>query len=68
MKNRLKEFRELQGWSQPKLSLKSGVAQTTISAIERGMIIPSVQTAQRLADALNRPIDDLFRASASNDA
>lgn len=47
-------------WSQPKMSLKSGVPQTTISAVERGIIVPSVQTATKLAEALDCAIEDLF--------
>ena len=36
MQNRLKFLRESRQWSQPKMSLKSGVPQTTIIVVFRG--------------------------------
>lgn len=60
MQNRLKILREDRRWSQPKLSFESGIPQTTISAVERGVIVPSVQAAAKLADALDCTIEDLF--------
>jgi transcriptional regulator with XRE-family HTH domain len=48
----LKPLREGQGWSQRTLAARSGVAQNTISQLERGerQAIPS--TVRKLAEAL----------------
>lgn len=45
-------LRELQGWSQNELSEKSGIPQSTISAIERSRINLGVERAKQLARAL----------------
>lgn len=56
----LKRMREKACLSQMRLSLISEVPQTTISAIESGTI-PTVETAAKLAQALNVSIDDLLK-------
>lgn len=56
---RLKKIRERQGLSQTDLSIKSGVLQTTISAIERGTD-PTGKIISRLATALNITTDELL--------
>lgn len=55
---KLKEIRKRKGLSQLKLEELSGIAQSTISTIERGAT-PNVQIANRLAQALNVSIEDL---------
>ena len=45
-------LRELQGWSQNELSERSGIPQSTISAIERERINSGVERAKQLARAL----------------
>lgn len=61
MKNRLKEMRELVGVSQEELAKKSGVSRTTISEIEtnKKMVVTNI-TLERLANALNLKITDIF--------
>jgi transcriptional regulator with XRE-family HTH domain len=49
---RLKPVREDQGWSQRDLAAKSGVAQNTISQLERGERKAMPSTVRKLADAL----------------
>jgi transcriptional regulator with XRE-family HTH domain len=53
-------MREARGWSQTKLSIKSGVPQTTISAIETGKICPTVKPLKKLASALGCKVSDLI--------
>jgi transcriptional regulator with XRE-family HTH domain len=48
----LKRVREEQGWSQRNLAAKSGVAQNTISQLERGERKAMPSTVRKLADAL----------------
>lgn len=50
---RLPELRDVRGWSQAELARQSGVAQTTISAIERGQSQGvNFDVLERLAEAL----------------
>lgn len=58
--NGLKTIREAKGWSQVKLSMRSGVAQTMISAIERGKRNSTVRILSKLAKALGCKLDDLI--------
>lgn len=58
--NQLKSKRVEMGWSQQRLATESGVGQTTISAIERGAMNPTVEVALKLAKTMNTSIDDLF--------
>ena len=53
-------FRKAKGWSQKKLSDKSGVSQTYISELEANKKQPTVFIAQKLATALNVTLSDLI--------
>ena len=49
----LREARDARKWTQERLEAESGVAQTTISKIERGDVTnPSNDTVQKLEQAL----------------
>jgi transcriptional regulator with XRE-family HTH domain len=58
--SKLRIVRILCGKSQAQLSIDSGVHYSTISRIERGMIGPSKQQREQLAQALQVPADSLF--------
>ena len=60
MKNHLKEKRKKAGLSQYQLSKLAGISQATISHIERGMFIPTIDTAYRVAAVLGVRVDDIF--------
>lgn len=55
--------REEKGWSQTKLSMKSGVPQTTISAIERDIISPTLKPLVKLASAFGCQVSDLIESA-----
>jgi transcriptional regulator with XRE-family HTH domain len=57
----LRELRRQRGLSQQELSRATGVAQNTISEIERGHREPQGSTLRKLARALDVEIVDLFR-------
>lgn len=57
----VKTLRKKQGLSQIDLSVKSGVVQTTISAIERGSD-PTGKILVNLAKALNVTTDELLNS------
>jgi transcriptional regulator with XRE-family HTH domain len=56
---RLKEVRELHGWSQAKLAKESDVSRDSISNYETGQREAWPATAKKLADALHVEIADL---------
>ena len=53
IKNRLKEFRELQGISQEELSRLCGIDSGNICKIERGQRVPRYKTLEKIASALD---------------
>ncbi len=57
---KIKEQRQKLGLSQDELSKRTGIPRTTISAIESGRAVPSVDYALRLAKALNCTVEELF--------
>jgi transcriptional regulator with XRE-family HTH domain len=57
---RLKEVRELHGWSQTKLAEEADVSRDSISNYETGHREAYPATAKRLADALDVEIADLI--------
>lgn len=59
VENNVKNRRRELGMTLEQLSQESGVPVSTISDVERG-IEPKVKTAQRIAWALNRTIDELW--------
>src|SRR3569623_139004 len=63
LKNRLKAFRQAQGWSQGELASRAGVSRTEVSAIEVERLVPSVAAALSLAAALGCRVEDLFGLS-----
>ena len=62
---RLKEVRELHGWSQARLAEESGVSRDSISNYETGQREAWPATAKKLADALGVEIGDLARPKAT---
>lgn len=61
IKNRLKEFRELQGISQEELSKKTGLSRTTISKIENNEEVNvNTRTIVRLAEVFGVAPSEIF--------
>lgn len=61
---RLRSLREQQGLSLRALAERCGLSINAISQIERGENSPTVSSLQRLASALNIPINDFFQDEA----
>jgi len=59
--NSLKEERARLGLTQAELADRIGVSRKTINTVENGIFIPSTILALRLAAALDRRVEDLFR-------
>ncbi len=60
MENRIRSFREAQGWSQGELARRLGVSRQTINAVETDKYDPSLPLALRLAKLFAEPVDQLF--------
>ncbi|MGN0921478.1 MAG: helix-turn-helix domain-containing protein [Cellvibrio sp.] len=61
--NRLKQLREIQGFSQRELAKRSGITHSNISMIEQGQVSPSIQSINRILNALSVSPQDFFRST-----
>lgn len=59
--NSLKEERARLGLTQAELADRIGVSRKTINTVENGIFVPSTLLALKLAAALDRRVEDLFR-------
>lgn len=64
MNNRLRELRELLGWSQGQLAEQLEVSRQTINALETGKYDPSLPLAFRIARLFEQPIESIFLPDA----
>lgn len=60
MKNRLRELRAEQGWSQADLAERLGVSRQSVNAIETGRFDPSLPLAFKLAKLFGKRIEQVF--------
>ncbi|HDY97270.1 MAG TPA: transcriptional regulator [Pseudomonas sabulinigri] len=60
MKSRLREMRNVAGWSQGELANRIGVSRQTINAIEQEKYDPSLPLAFKLARVFSLPIESIF--------
>ena len=65
---RLAEVRKDKGISQERLSELSGVSRVTIARFETGRQSPTLETLDRMAQALGVPIDAIADRKAVDDA
>ena len=68
MKNKLKQLRAENGWTQADLGVRLGVSRQTIIAIEKGKFDPSLPLAFKLARIFQRPIETIFSDQAPIDS
>jgi putative transcriptional regulator len=61
LSNQLKEARTVLGLTQAELAMRIGVSRKTINTVENGVFVPSTILALKLAAALGRKVEDLFR-------
>lgn len=66
MKNRLKELRQLQQWSQSDLARKLAVSRQAVNGFESGKFDPSLDMAFKIANVFNVAIEDIFIYEAKN--
>jgi len=60
MKNKLRELRAAEEWSQADLADKLGVSRQTVNAIETERYDPSLPLAFKMANIFKMPIEDIF--------
>ena len=60
MNNRLRELRELHGWSQGELAERLDVSRQTVNALETGKYDPSLPLAFRIPRLFRKRIEDVF--------
>jgi putative transcriptional regulator len=60
VKNRVRELRAAQGWSQGDLGLRLGVSRQTVNAIEAERYDPSLPLAFKIARVFDRSIEEVF--------
>lgn len=61
LSNTLREARGELGLTQAQLADTTGVSRKTINTVENGVFVPSTTLALKLARALGRPVETLFR-------
>ncbi len=58
--DRIRALREAKGLSQGDIKKRSGLKRAYISRVENGHTVPSVETLEKLARALEAPLYQLF--------
>ena len=61
MNSRIRELRELRGWSQAALAERLEVSRQTVNAIETGKYDPSLPLAFRIARLFGESIESIFQ-------
>ena len=61
---RVKRLREMKGVTLEQLAERTGLTKSYLSKVERGVSVPSVATALKLAEAFEVSVGDLFGVSA----
>jgi len=64
VKNRLRELRAAQSWSQAELAQRLEVSRQTVNAIETGKYDPSLPLAFSIARVFGCRIEDVFDGTA----
>lgn len=58
--SKVRQLREIRGWSQEDLSHKAGIHPTYLSGLECGRRNPTVKVLEKIANALGVNVTDLF--------
>jgi len=58
--NRIRDTRKKLDLTQAELASLVGIARVSITSIETGRHIPTIETALKLSNALKIPVNDLF--------
>ncbi len=61
IRNRVKELRTEQGWTQQELADAVGVSRQSINSIERDRYVPSLHLALTFSRVFSVPTDEIFK-------
>ena len=61
--NNLKKVRNLKNLTQIELAKKIGITERHYRRLEKGVLLPNLKTAIKLAKALNTTVEELFPLS-----
>src|SRR5437660_11884231 len=64
---RLRELREFKKLSQGDIEKRTGLLRCYLSRVENGHTVPSIETLQKIAGALDLPLSQLFNDHASRE-
>ena len=60
IRNRVKELRDVRGWTQQQLATAVGVSRQSINSIERNRYVPSLDLALKFARVFAVSTDEIF--------
>ncbi len=60
LRSKIKEFREEKGLTQTELAERIGVSRQTIYSLEKGDYNPSLTLSLKIAEVLNKPLNNIF--------
>ena len=63
--NRITELRLERGWTEYRLSIESGIPQSTISSWYKKNILPTLPSLERICSAYNMTLSQFFADSGS---
>lgn len=66
VKNRVREFRAAQKFTQAQLAEAVGVTRQTIISLEKSRLNPSILLGLKIARVLDRPVGDVFCLSVAD--
>jgi putative transcriptional regulator len=61
LRNQLKVYRAMKGWTQEELAQRVGVTRKTINTVENGVYVPSTYLALKMAAAFGVTVEALFQ-------
>ena len=61
MKNRVRELRKKNEWTQSDLGERLDVSRQTINAIENNRYDPSLSLALKIAETFGKTVEDIFK-------
>ncbi|MEW8997925.1 MAG: helix-turn-helix domain-containing protein [Thermoanaerobacter sp.] len=64
--DKIKKYRVLQKMTQKELAKKANISRSYLADVENGRYNPSIEVLTAIANALNIPVDELFKNSNEN--
>lgn len=65
--NKIKYYRKLKDMTQQELAEKSNISRSYLADVERNRYNPSIETLQKIAEALGVSVEDFFKSKPISD-